>query len=307
MRSYKRKKEIARKKRNKEMGKFIIPITALIVVFLGFLYYCFTPHFWNGKDKLSLTIQRATGDVSVVIFDPRLSEETTLTIPGNTEVNVAENLGRLTIKNVWKLGQDQKIDGRLLSETVTKNFLFPSSAWSDPKAESLINPTLPGLAKFIFGGGETNLGIFDKFSVSLFSLKVKAVDRSEIDLGKSQFLKKGKLSDGSSGFTLSGDIAERLTANFSDYGFSGRTVRIFIKDETGILGVSDSVGQVLEVMGGKVVSIDKLSSVDADCTVSGGDPDLIIKVSRLFSCKTSTIGGKDDIELTLGSKFAKRF
>ncbi len=307
MRSYKRKKEIERKRRTRELGKFILPAIILSVVFAGFLFVILSPHHWNGKDKLSLTIERSRGDVSVIVFDPKLNEETILTIPGATEVNVAENLGSLIIKNVWRLGHDQKVGGRLLSETVTKNFLFPSYLWSDSNAESLISPNVSGLIGFVFGRGETNLGLYDKFSLALFSLKVRAIDRSEIDLGRAQFLRKGRISDGSVGFLLSGDVSERLTANFSDYGFSGRLVRVFIKDETGTLGVSDNVGQILEVMGGKVASIDKLSAADTDCNVTGGDINLVIKVAQLFSCKKSISGGKDDINIILGSGFAKRF
>ena len=145
MRTLRRKIKIVRKKRNKELSKFILPILAVVTVITGFVFYLLSPHHWNNKDKLSLTIQRREGDVSTVVFDPKLNEETILTIPGSTEVNVAENLGRLTLKNVWKLGYDQKVRGRLISETVTKNFLFPSFLWSDEKAEALISPNLPGL------------------------------------------------------------------------------------------------------------------------------------------------------------------
>lgn len=307
MRSYKRKKEIERKNKTRKLGKLIILIIVLTFVLSVLFNFFKTPHFWNGRDKISLVVQKTTGDVSVIVFDPRLGEEIILNIPSNTEVDVAENLGRLTIKNVWKLGQVQKIGGRILSETVTKNFLFPCYLWSDAKAESLIKPSLFGILDFVFRKGSSNLSFSDRVSLAFFSLKTKDINKSEVDLGKSQFLKKGKISDGSLGFFLSGEVLQRLTANFSDYGFSDRTVRIFVKDYTGSPGVSDRVGQILEVMGGKVVSIEKLSLADEDCAVSGGDLDLITKVSRLFSCKTSISGGKDEIELILGSKFAKRF
>jgi hypothetical protein len=280
-----RRKKRLNKAKNKFYISFLKVLVPIAILLIGATYFWLNIKYWNGQDKLSIVSQGSDGNVSVKIFDPSLGEVTTLVIPGDTEVSVSRNLGTLRIKNVWQLGINEMVGGKLLAETVTKNFLFPTFLFQGP-------------------GGETNIPLGDNVLLWIFEKRTKNLQRTEINLGEAQYLKRQRLSDGDLGYVLVGEISERLTVYFSDPDFSAKSPGVYIKDNTGTYGISENVGQVIEVMGGKVVTIEKGEGSDIDCFVSGN---LAKKVARVFNCKIQKDPGKFDLEITLGREFAKRF
>lgn len=308
MKSARRQAFIARKNKEKVKYrpslKFFIPV--LIIVGL-FLFFKFSIRFWNGKDKVPLVYREESGNVTVTVLDPNLSEVTNLIIPGDTQVDVARNYGTFRIKNVWQFGINEKIGGNLLAETVTQNFLFPVSLWSS-KSPGFNNGNVGQMISFMFFPGQTNISFGDRIAMGIFVLKVQDLGRSTIDLGKSQFLDKKTLNDGQPGYLITGPISQRLKIYFSDNEIGEKGVRVNITDATGVSGVTDKLGEILQVIGGKVVSIDKKSiTEDIDCTVSGLNRETVRKIANLFSCK---VGGTDtsfDLDIKIGKEFAKRF
>lgn len=284
--------------------KFILPAIILLVIFAIFK---FSTKYWNGKDKFAFTYRLDSGDVAVNVLDPKLGELTTLVIPGDTQVEVARNLGELRIKNVWQLGINEKIGGSLLAETVTQGFLFPVFLWSSQDANSLVTGNTFGILRFIFFPKSTNIPFGDRVSVSLFALRVGDLGKDSLDLGKNQFLTKRKLSDGQMGYVTSETISQRLTMYFADNSFADKSLRVAIEDATGTSDVADKVGQIVEVLGGKVVSIDKKSMEETDCKVFGVNSGAVKKIAEIFSCKITNASGDFDLEIDLGSAFAKRF
>lgn len=311
MKSARRQAFIKRKnsgKKGNSIGIIIRILVLLLVAFGIFVFIKVSTHQWNGRDKVSVAYRETNGDVAVTVMDPKLDEVTTFVIPGDTRVDVARNFGTFRVKNVWQLGIDQKTGGGLLPETIRNNFLFPVFLWSEKNAGSLGTGNLPGILHFIFLPGTTNISFGDRLSIGLFAFKIQDIGRSEIDLGKSQFLTKGMLNDGQVGYVISGPISQRLTVYFSDNEIADENLRVNIVDATGVPGVSDNVGQILEVMGGKVVSVDKrLTAENSDCIVTGNNMDIERKVSDLFSCQVSRGKTDFDLEIQLGQKFAARF
>ncbi len=286
------------------LAKIFLPI---VIIFALILLIKINTKYWNGKDKVAFVFRQASGDVSVSVLDPKLDEITTLSIPADTQVDVARSYGTLRIKNVWQLAINEKLNGKLLSETVARNFLFPVNLWSDSDAIHIKDADFFGVLKFVVLPKSTNIPVGDRLSMGLFALKLRALNKTEINLGTSQFLHKEKLSDGQVGYVLVGKISERVSVYFSDNQISERGMRISIVDGTGKFGEAQTVGEILEVMGGKVISIDKNNMLpDVDCSVLGKDPSVVKKISKLFSC-TYGVGGEADLQITIGGKFAKRF
>lgn len=293
-------KSAHRRQRKNSTKKSGAPIFYLFIfLILGFCLWFFvlSAHFWNGSDKIAVTVKTENNDVAVVIFDPKLEEITTLIVPGDTEVNVARNLGVMRLKNVWQLGENEGVSGKLVAETVTNNFRFVSFLWT----------TVPNGGRSLFAPGKTNISFRDRLGMLLFSSKIGNSGRTEIDLGKNQFLQKGKLSDGENGFKISENLLGRLTIYFSDYELAEAGVRAFINDETGEFGVANEFGKILQTLGAKVVSIDKKTLSEKDCIVSGGERAYVKKIASAFSCKEDMMGDKNVITIDIGSKFAKRF
>lgn len=308
MKSARRQAFVARKNKKERKKypffRFLIPI---FLIAASFVFLKVNTSVWNGKDKVSVVYKMDGGDIAVTVLDPDLAESTVLIIPGDTQVNVARNYGTFRIKNVWQLGVDEKVGGQLLAETVTRNFLFPVFLWtSKPPGLDSGNPL--EIINFILFSGETNISVGDRVHMGLFAMKVSDFGRSSINLGESRFLGKEKLNDGESGYVLTGTISQRLTAYFSDNEIGEGSIKVNISDLTGKPGVSEKLGEILQVIGGKVVSIDKkAASQDIDCTATGKNSEIIKKVANLFSCEIKRGESTFDLDIEIGKKFAERF
>ncbi len=288
-----RRQRRAVKKRKSKSAPIIKIVVFLLILFVGFIFLKLNTKYWNGKDKLAVAIPKEGGDVSVVLIDPSLGEETEFIIPAETEVSVSQNLGTLRIKNVLQLGINEGVGGELLPKTITKSFLFPIYLWNDQTPDNL---------KFITTKN-SNIPIGDRLAIFLFVKNVKNLDNSQIDLAKSQFLTKIKLSDGVMGYKIPGEISQRLTFYFSENEFSEKGTRVYIKDATGIGGTVERIGKIIEVMGAKVISLEKVQKEEVSCIISGKDKEAVAKISRLFDCKQDKNLSEFDVEIKFGTKF----
>lgn len=275
----------------------------LALVLVGALLLFFlTGKYWNGRDKLDLVVPTSSGDVLIVSFDPSLDKITTLRIPGETQVEVSRNLGIWRIKNVWQLGKQEKIGSKLLSETVVKNFSLPVYLWyknSNLEPENSCWRLL----------GETNLGWKDRLKLTSFCFRVPEVDRNYLDLGKTQVLKKARLTDGEEGFLITQKNIDSLAIYFSETLILQKGTKIALKDYTGQPLISEKVGQTLQILGGKVVVVGKENKDEnLDCEVWGKEKKVVAKIARIYSCSShldSSLGF--DVEFRFGQKFAERF
>lgn len=307
--AYRRKKTRERTRNNDSSVSRLLKIILAVLVFVAglYLFVRLNTKYWNGKDKVAFAFQETSGDVGVTVADPSLDELTTLTIPGETEVNVAENYGTIRIKNVWQLSHNEKLSGRLLPETVMQNFYFPLHLWSGPSGLSLDRKDFKGVLGFIFSPRSSNIPFGDRLRLGLFALGVQSLGKNDINLGESQFLLKQKLTDGQMGYKLNGAPSERLTIYFSDNEMAQILPKVYIIDQTGSFGTAELVGRIIEVMGGKVVSIDKRDIKTGGCEVHGRSKSMVSKIASIFSCRVGSGGSDFDLEIDLGSDFAKRF
>lgn len=308
MRSARRQALIEKGKKTTKLSGFVfkfgLPIFFILVIFA---FFKFSTKYWNGKDKFTMAYTMESGDVGISVFDPKVEEITTLVIPGDTQVTVARNYGELRIKNVWQFGVNEKIGGKLLAETVTKNFLFPVFLWSQNDAQKLVSGSTLSKLRFVLIPKSTNVKFGDRLSIFFFALKTNRSSNNLIDLGKNRYLDRQKLNDGDMGYVSQGQISPRLAVYFADSALSDGNTRVIIKDATGLGGVADKLGQIIEVMGGKVVAVDKIFEEKGDCTVFGSDTKTVKKIVALFSCKAGNDSEKIGLEIDLGSDFAKRF
>lgn len=293
MPSARRHKRIVNKKRSTSFSFFKYLIIALIPVFI-FVFFKLNTKYWDGIGKVSVIVQENQEKVSVLVFDPSLGEEVELVIPGETEVDVSQNLGNIRLKNVLKLGENEGLGLALLPKTITKSFMFPVTLFSDKS---------PNTLEFITTKN-SNIPLGDRILIMVFSKKVKNLDKSVIDLAKSQFVVKAKLADGIAGYKIPGEISNRLTFYFSDNEFVEGKVRAYIKDATGSFGAAERLGKIIEVMGGKVVTVEKSQKEEVACIIKSKSKSIANKIAKLFDCKINSDPTEFELEITLGSKFS---
>ncbi len=295
-----------KKRKNKFLGLFAALIFILILAAGVFITLRLTAKNWDGKNKFSYVFRLDNGDVDVVVLDPKTFEITSFLIPGDTEVNLSYNLGTLRIKNVSQLGVNEKLP-LLLPRTITKNFLFPVFLTTGKDGKSLTGKNIFKLIKFVAVPEKTNISFLDRFSAAAFSLKVNTLDITEIDLAKSQFLERAVLGDGEKGYKI-GPLGTRLTSYFSDNDLSINPQNVYILDETGSSPQAAlMVGNILEVAGAKVVAVTRQSPKNFGCAITGRDLKIAARIAKIFDCQIKKTGGSLDLQIELGSEFAKNF
>jgi hypothetical protein len=295
-------------KRKRNLGIIKLLIIALLAIALFFILFLNT-EFWNGDDKLSLVINTHGGDVVVATFDPELEEVTKIVIPADTEVQVSRQLGTWRLKSVWQLGENEGWSGQLLAETVTKHFKLPVIAWADEGAIGFSEGSLASVLKAVALPYKTNLKIGDRIHIALFSLGVINTKRVDINLAETPYLKRRKLVDGEEGYLLVGKLPEKLLVIFSDPKISEKNARVVIRDASGKPGLAQEIGEIIEVLGAKVVSITKEKEMKVGCEIYGREEKSIEKIGLLFSCNRlkEESEGEFDLEIRIGKEFAKRF
>ncbi len=305
------------RKRVKNVGKKPTKIKFLKLLF--FVFFAFfvgiflinvsAKRFLSDTDKINVAIQEKNGDVSLVIFDFSDNEITRIMIPGSTEIESARNFGTFRLKKIWQLANNENIGGKLLSQTLTKYFKFPNYIWADSQALNFISSNPIDCFKPIFIPFKTNLLLGDKIALSRFCLNVKNIDRNEIDLSKSSFIKKTKLVDGEDGYKLSGIASPKLYSNLNYFAETKDGVKIAIKDGSGSTIATTDIGKITEIMGGKVASITKVNGEDLSCVVKSRDQKKLEIFSLLFDCSRSSDPPEDNfnVEIILGTRFTKEF
>jgi hypothetical protein len=309
MKSARRRAFIDKKKKKEKSSHLIYKLFVPLIILVAIVFFIkVNMRVWDGQNKVAIVYKSESNDINVISLDPKFESITTLVIPADTEVDVSRNLGVMRIKNVWQLGINEKIGGKILPETVTRNFLFPVFLWADSGANGLASGEVSQIMRFMFIPKSTNIPFGDRVGIGIFAMKIRDYGRTNVDLAKNKFLDKKTLNDGQTGYVTSGITSERLTAYFSDNEAIGQDIKVNITDATGKSGISEKVGGIIEVIGGKVVSVDrKVQGEDNDCRVFGVNTVFVKKISELFSCKIVNDTTTFDLDIYLGQKFAKRF
>lgn len=302
-----RRKIIGLRKRSKNRNFFKPFFALLVLAALGF--FAFNTKLWRAERKVGVVINSPVGDIVVVVLDAKNEEMTKIIIPGSTELEVARQLGKWKARSVWKLGENEKLGGKLLRETIIKDFHFPILGFADGGAYGFSQGDALGILKAAILPYKSNLTVADRIRIGLFSLGVKASKRRDIDLTRSSYLKKARLKDGEEGYLISGKIPKELLIVFSEPEIASEGLKVNIKDATGNGFSASEVGETIEVLGAKVTAVTKLPRTDSDCQVAGKVESSAKSVGELFGCKmkSGAPDGNFDIELEIGEAFARRF
>ncbi len=303
------RRKIYRGNKSRKHPKVFVYLILILLALFIFFYFVISRKYWNGEDRLTLSVQKLDGDVNVVTFDPKTSEIINIVIPGATEVEVANQLGVWKLKSVWRLGEQEDLVGTLLARTITKHFKFPVYLWAHDEASGFYEGNIFALLKATLYPYSTNLTLSDRVSISLFSLGVKNTKRFEIKLEETGYLRKSTLADGEEGWQIVGKAPQDITSLFADPSFSEKAYRVVITDATGKANLAKEVGEVIEVLGGKISSVNRKDVDPGGCEIRGKDKAIALKVVRLFPCKLGNLApqGNFDLEMIIGEGFAKSY
>ncbi len=301
-----------RRQRNEYLPRFLdklwLSMGIVIIVLIIMIFGIVLQSKWDGKTKVSLVFPEDNGNVGIVVFDPGHKEMLLLTIPGNTEVSVAHNMGVWKLQSVWQLAEQNNLSGgELLAGTITKNFTTPVYFWSDVNGKNLGDSSIVSGLKAAFIMRKTNLPLADRIRLAFFANQLDNASRITYSLDETGFLQKTTLIDGATGYKLTVEKPPHVLAYFTEIETEGENLKVIIEDAGGGSQI-ETVSGILETMGMKVAAVIRKESDNLGCKVSGKAKKLTEKVSTLFSCEQVFESTEDaDIRITLGTKFIETY
>lgn len=276
------RRRIKQKKTKKPKNKFIKLLAVLLITAIAAIIIV-SRLGWDRKENIAIAYPSGQS-VVVSVLVPRSNEIYNIIIPSDTEVASARNLGEWKLGSVWQLGYNEKLKGKLLAETVTKNFYFPTIYWAGEKVSNTLNDGFfQGIVSLIIPF-DTNLSFGDKLNIFIFSQKVPENKYIDINLEESSAIKKTTLTDGSSGYVIERKPEQSLLSLFNNAEIVENARIVQIKDGTGSMNYIENLTQLMWVLGANVTSIVPGDDVK-ECTVESEKKEASEKVAQLLNCK----------------------
>ncbi|HLD91904.1 MAG TPA: hypothetical protein VI795_00760 [Patescibacteria group bacterium] len=133
MRKFKKLKEKRLKgKKNKKVLVFAT-VALLFFLFLSFIFFIFKLQ----SLKKFAYVSNKDGNVEIIIVDSQKDKYLKMLISKDFNLESSRNYGQYEIGNLWILGQKDGFKGKLIAETVTKNFSIPIFLWKDGRSSNL--------------------------------------------------------------------------------------------------------------------------------------------------------------------------
>lgn len=304
-RRLKKYKNSKNKEKRKLFPVFLLVTSVVLVISILIGFFVAKPKKFNDDSKFSIAVN-SLEKTYIFVFNPQETELTTIEIPSSVEVDVSRDLGKFKLGNVWKLGQNEKVGGKLLQETVVKNFGFPITSWADDSALNLIHGNIFQKLSAIFNRFDTNLTIGDKIKIATFS--IGKARTKVIDLKQTSFLREANFLDGENGYEVTRSYPTSLILVFAESDISKKQLKVAIKNVSGMNSYS-IIPWVIEFSGAKVVSELKEPQANIFCEVVSEQKDFAKKISDVFGCavKIKKLDGNFDAEISIGSDFLQRY
>lgn len=310
-----------RVRKRKLVGQiFIRGVTVFVIfisLFLGFkIGQIFKNSCWNSKHEINFVIQ--AGDVTIFSFNPRKRLLNILKIPGDTYILAAKGYGEYKIKNIYKLGEMEKIGGgELLSSSIQRFFAVPVDGWIKLENYQLENNNLlPVFWLVIKRQARTNLSWWDLARL-FWQTRNLAVDQiNQLDLKKTNFISKNTLGDGSEVFKFEITSIDELTIRlFSDEEVLDEDLQIVVLNGTDYPGLAKDMARVVKNLGAELIGVkDSTSKIDQSQIFCQSRAQAIsytaTRIARSFDMKIKNKKLDDqevDLVIVLGEDFWRRF
>jgi len=305
----KKLRDLRKNKTSKKLNLLLIFLLLFIFVILGLFF--FAKRHCVGNLKISMVFPDSEGNIIVSTLSKKDNDLTLIKIPSNTQLESSRQLGTWKANSFWQLGINEKYDGKLLQETITKNFHFPVTIWADKNVSGFVSGNIIKIIKSAIYPYKSNLSIGDRLNLLLLSFSIKNEKTNNFDLSEMNVLKKTKLTDGEEGYVLINPIPMNIYSSFSESVDTEFNYMAQIVNATGSRLIAENVGKTIESMGYKITSIKEEYPIDNlyDCVIYGKNKDIVNKISQIYSCKIDNSKNSEefDIVLRLGKEFSKRY
>jgi hypothetical protein len=249
--------------RVKEIVTRIFTATALFFVITGsyLIFLSFKRAVWDGKNQLNLIIQ--SDEIYLYSFQPENQILNIVVIPNSTYIPTAKNFGEYPIANIYKLGEQENIDGGQLLSLSAQNLLaVPIDGYIyldnclTGSSQALGNGRTLSLAGCFFKNKlKTNLTGWDLYRFINQSRSLSKGAYKKTDFSGSDLFIKQQLPDGSQINRPDLLKIDRLSVRlFSDTTVLNEALTVSVLNSTNKLGLANYAGRFIRNIGAKLVS-----------------------------------------------------
>lgn len=251
---------------------------------------------------------------------------TLITLPSDVAAEGTHGYGTYSLAAFWRLGEIDKKDGTVLSESMSEALGIPVDGYIGPKigeftygdnslaaVKSIFS--LKHVVGFIGGRYRTNIP-FKKFIDLAWRLNFSRPDRvNNYDFihNMSAVAQDSVLPDGSIVRILDPQrLDAQLNTVFEDESVRRESVTVAVYNTTNMPSLGNRVGRLLTNVGVSVVTVGNDTPEADTCTVAGSDQALKSKsanvIVAVLGCKR-VVGdtSRADLIIRIGKTYAKRF
>ncbi|EKD62919.1 MAG: hypothetical protein ACD_52C00019G0001 [uncultured bacterium] len=302
------RRRLASKKKSRSVSFLWKVICLAVLLGLALVFVLLRKAYWDGSSNFTFVTSGESGTVTLYTFHSQSGSVIKVNVPGDIEVDVARDYGKLKIKNLWLFSQNEKIGGLLLQETVIAAFGFPVESWVEESGAALLTGNSLDRLQAIFLPFESDLNIGDKIRIFLYGLKLSNEGYVEINLDDyPSFVKSVRLVGGEEGFVVVEDnIPARMLGVFSDPLITGKNLNVVVYSAPDSWLKAKKLGKIVEILGPEIALLETKEGISLDdgCLVKSTDGYTRRKFARIFGCEESNNlpGGNFGIEVIVGNK-----
>ncbi len=294
----------------KPTNRFSFYKIGLILLFIGFCILFAYTRYKAFKDPISVLTRLENGDVAILVYNPKDRSLNTFVIDKNTQVDLSRNLGKIRLKGVWQLSQNEGLDGVLLLETIVKNFKLPISFWADEDLLDLVKSNPLKSVKSLIIPLESNLNLSQRIKLLQLGLFLPTAKNNIIYLKDTSYLSESVLDDGENGYLISDKAPNFITILFVNPEFSKKPSNFAIINKSGNFQIESFIAEIFEVYGAKLVSVNRENGKgNEDCTFYLNDKSRYEPFIDIYGCsiKKNDAYKSIDMVMEIGDKFVERF
>jgi hypothetical protein len=295
-----------------------------ILLFFGFLLYLVFDFYqslrqsvWDGENNLNFVIQ-AEERIFLYSYHPQDDLLNIISLPENLLIELAKDYGEYQLKNIYRLGEMEKIGGGRLLQMSLQNF------FKVPLEGEFISPSNTGLEKgklsslylcLLVKRCETSLNWWDLTRIfSQFSqLKLNQVRLLKIE--ETNLFKKERLADQSEAMRLETSLIDDFSQKyFTDKNFLNAGLKISVVNATHYAGLAKASSRLLKNIGGEVITSEDADQVSDQSFIYYAEEGQresysVKKISQIFQIKQILFKPETegDIVIFLGKDFLDSF
>lgn len=298
---------------------------ALALVLLAVIVWLVVPGPTAAYSRQTIVI--ATDPITVASWNPDTKVFTTITFPQDVVTEGTHGYGSYSFAAFWRLGQIDKKNGTVLSESMSEALGLPVEWYIGPATGAI--PTvkngldaakrtfsLGNLLSFLGGHFRTNIPLRSFLSLSwvLTATKPDRVDTFDFTGNPTLVAQDVTLPDGSHQMVLDTNRLDAQMKNiFEDDRIRQESISVAVYNTTDLSSLGTRVARLLGHVGVNVIFVGNDSpKVDA-CSVRGSEAATRSWSARvivaILGCAVSstTEPGRADLILHIGGSYAKRF